>query len=109
MAAVLGVALIILGVALFIRYSNPWYFCVSVTGFLFLAGGIFFAVILHMQQPPEQLQRLQSEIEADGEFIGKAAPGEVITWKAAPGRHHLVVADESQNAASRSVTVEQVP
>ena len=46
---------------------------------------------------------------ADGEFIGKAAPGEVITWKAAPGRHHLVVADESQNAASRSVTVEQVP
>ncbi len=84
LAAVLGVALIILGVALFIRYSNPWYFCVSVTGFLFLAGGIFFAVILHMQQPPEQLQRLQSEIEADGEFIG-ATDDTVVRYLEAHG------------------------
>ena len=45
----------------------------------------------------------------DGKFIGRSAPGEVLVWKAAPGLHHLVVSDENQTTASRTVTVEQVP
>ena len=64
-----GCALIILGIALFFWFSDLWYLSASVTGGLFLATGILYAVILHMQQPPDQLMQLQNEIELDEEFI----------------------------------------
>ena len=65
----LGVLLMLLGIGLFIWLGDLWYIGASVTGSLILSAGILYAVSINMKAIPEQVQRLNDEIELDVQFI----------------------------------------
>ena len=69
---VTGCGLFALGIGLFFVFSDPVLFSVSVTGGLFIAAGIFFAVLINSQKPPAEMLRLETETERDEEFIDYA-------------------------------------
>ena len=43
---------------------------------------------------------------ADKIFVGKAAPQEVISWKASPGRYQLIALDDHGRSASSAIAVQ---
>jgi len=45
----------------------------------------------------------------EGRFVGSSAPGQTISVAVRPGRYHVLVSDEAQTTASRTITVKAAP